>query len=225
MLLLLTLVGVGLKLYYSGAADDEPRWLLAATARVFSAASGIPFHFAEGQGYLSSDGRLLLYRGCSGLNFLVLTGFLAGLLPLALRLEAPLKTPFKIPSKTQLTGSPHQRSSGDGANHSGDDAIPADGSSRSTGDAGGWPGLVFYYSVACVAALGFTLLANTGRMLALLALAATFSPEVLHPGAAHLSVGSFVYLVFLILFYSALRLTMRRFVFRSETAAVFRQRP
>lgn len=221
MLLLLTLVGVGLKLYYSGAADDEPRWLLAATARVFSAASGIPFHFAEGQGYLSADGRLLLYRGCSGLNFLVLTGFLAGLLPLALRLETLLKTS----RKTRLAGSPHQRSAGDGADHSADASMPADESSRSTGDAGDWPGIFLYYSVACVAALGFTLLANTGRMLALLALAARLGPEVLHPGAAHLSVGSFVYLVFLILFYSALRLTMRRFVFRNETAAVFRQRP
>lgn len=160
----LIVAGTILKLYYSGAPDDEPRWLLAATAKSFSIASGVSFVFEPGQGYLSTDGRLLLYRGCSGLNFLVLTLCLVGLLPLAMHFDV---------SAQKQRGSPGR--------------------------------LGLFYIIALPAAGVATVLANVGRMLALLG-TAPIVPQVLHPGAAHLSVGSFVYLVFLILFYLVLRL-------------------
>ncbi|MEQ9364760.1 MAG: hypothetical protein RIF32_10970, partial [Leptospirales bacterium] len=142
--IIIAAAGAALKLYYSGAPDDEPGWLLAATARSFSIASGIPFEFAEGRGYLSADGRLLLYRGCSGLNFFVLTAFLAGLVPLLLRFERlissggagrAVRSIVAAPSATPLTGP------------------------------------LLYYGAAIPAVLIFTLLANLGRMLALLTLA------------------------------------------------------
>ncbi|MCR9142812.1 MAG: hypothetical protein NXI24_11215 [bacterium] len=172
ILLALLCAGLLLKLYYSGAPDDEPRWLLAATARLFSIASGIGFQFQEGRGYLSGDGRLLLYRGCSGLNIFVMAILLVGLVPPGLRLEFSGSGP-----------APRRKAS------------PVS--------------FLIFYVTALSAAFAVTLLANTGRMLALLA-AARIAPEALHPGALHMGIGSFVYLVFLILFYFSVRLIFQK---------------
>ncbi len=182
-LLLALAAGVALKLIYSGAADDEPRWLLSASVTVFENVSGLVFAFEPGVGYLSADGRLLVYRGCSGLNAFVLALWQVALVPLLGLIE--------------LTGPQPERSA----------KLP---------EFPGPPALLLYFAIGCVAAFLITLMANAARMQSLLILEPVV-PGILHPGVPHMVVGSFVYLVFLIVFFLSLRLSFQ-YIERQEAA-------
>lgn len=168
--------GLGLKLFYSGAPADQPRWLLAPTAVAVELVGGPAFDFAAGEGYVSHEfnGRLVLYRGCSGLNFLAISLWLAGFAPLYARFT--------------------RRVANHDSNHRGPGAAPV---VRMP--------LAVYFMIAPVLAVFATVFANVSRIQALLAIAPVV-PDVLHPGAGHLAVGAFVYLIFLVLYFLTLRL-------------------
>ena len=167
--LLIVCLVVPLKLYYGAAAEptpDEPIWLLAPTAKFLNLSlPGLDFRFVAGTGYVSADGRLVLDRGCSGLNFFVICLLLGGVSPLLSEVRR-------------------------------------------------WR-LLRVGLVVLLAALPFTVFANVSRVLALLVFA-RLVPQVLHPGVLHLAVGTFVYLIFLLLFSSLLRLTTRAAKLSSE---------
>jgi exosortase K len=65
------------KRHYSSASADELRWILGPTAVLVEAATGAPFAFVPGEGYLSREAYFLIAPACAGLNFLV-AAFLAG---------------------------------------------------------------------------------------------------------------------------------------------------
>lgn len=172
-LLIALALGLGLKQYYSGAADDQPLWLLSATVGVFESVSGLGFRYQPGVGYLSMDERLLIYRGCSGLNAFVLAIWLVALVPLSFGLPGILFR--ESPAETAAP------------------ALPT-----------AW--LLGFYGLGLPLAFACTLMANAARMQSLLILDRVV-PGILHPGVPHLLVGSFVYLVFLIVFFLSLRLS------------------
>ncbi|MBO0800854.1 MAG: exosortase K [Blastocatellia bacterium] len=72
----LTLVcAFSLKWYYSAAGANQLRWILAPTAALVEAVSGVSFEFESGAGYLSADRHFLIAASCAGVNFLI-TAFL-----------------------------------------------------------------------------------------------------------------------------------------------------
>ncbi len=73
--LVVLLIAVTLKLYYSTASADELRWILAPTTVLVELISGTAFTFEAHAGYLSSDRSFLIAPACAGVNFLI-TAFL-----------------------------------------------------------------------------------------------------------------------------------------------------
>jgi exosortase K len=64
-------IAVGLKAYYSTAAVDELRWILAPTATLVEWTTWTRFAYEPYVGYMSSDHRFLIAASCSGVNFLI----------------------------------------------------------------------------------------------------------------------------------------------------------
>jgi exosortase K len=61
----------GLKRYYADAPVDDLRWMLAPTAGLVSAASGVPFERQDGEGYVSRARRFVIAKACAGINFMI----------------------------------------------------------------------------------------------------------------------------------------------------------
>ena len=71
LLLAVALVMWAIKRYYSDAAVDDLRWVLGPTARLVTVATGVPFEWEAGQGYLSRERLFLIEKVCAGLNFMI----------------------------------------------------------------------------------------------------------------------------------------------------------
>jgi len=65
------LAALGLKQHYSTASAEGLRWILAPTATLVSWASGSPFAFERGTGYLSRDLHYVIAGTCAGVNFMI----------------------------------------------------------------------------------------------------------------------------------------------------------
>jgi exosortase K len=62
---------IALKQHYSQAAVGELTWILAPTAKLVSLATGSPFEFEAGAGYLSREHFFLIEKPCAGINFMI----------------------------------------------------------------------------------------------------------------------------------------------------------
>ncbi|HEX9294851.1 MAG TPA: exosortase K [Polyangiaceae bacterium] len=71
VLALSLLMMVGLKQHYSQATVDDLAWILAPTAKLVALASGSPFEFEAGAGYLSREHFFLIEKPCAGINFMI----------------------------------------------------------------------------------------------------------------------------------------------------------
>ena len=69
------LVALGLKQYYSTASANQLRWILAPTTMLVSLVSGESFQFESYAGYITSDRTFVIAAACAGVNFLI-TAFL-----------------------------------------------------------------------------------------------------------------------------------------------------
>ena len=69
------LVALGLKQYYSTASANQLRWILAPTTLLVSLVSGETFQFESYAGYVTSDHTFVIAAACAGVNFLI-TAFL-----------------------------------------------------------------------------------------------------------------------------------------------------
>src|SRR6185503_20816563 len=69
------LVALGLKQYYSAASANQLRWILAPTTMLVSLVSGESFQFESYAGYMTSDHTFVIAAPCAGVNFLI-TAFL-----------------------------------------------------------------------------------------------------------------------------------------------------
>jgi exosortase K len=69
------LVALALKQYYSTASANQLRWILAPTTMLVSLVSGETFQFEAYAGYITSDHTFVIAAACAGVNFL-LTAFL-----------------------------------------------------------------------------------------------------------------------------------------------------
>ncbi len=67
----------GLKLWYRTAPVDELIWILSPTAKLVGLASGQSFIFLNGVGFQRWDELIVINKGCSGVNFLVIACSLA----------------------------------------------------------------------------------------------------------------------------------------------------
>jgi exosortase K len=69
------LIALGLKQYYSTASANQLRWILAPTTMLVSLVSGETFQFESYAGYITSDHTFVIAAACAGVNFLI-TAFL-----------------------------------------------------------------------------------------------------------------------------------------------------
>lgn len=69
------LVALALKQYYSTASVNQLRWILAPTTLLVQMASGESFQFESYAGYITSDHTFVIAAACAGVNFLI-TSFL-----------------------------------------------------------------------------------------------------------------------------------------------------
>jgi exosortase K len=69
------LVALVLKQYYSTASANQLRWILAPTTMLVSLVSGESFQFESYAGYITSDHTFVIAAACAGVNFLI-TAFL-----------------------------------------------------------------------------------------------------------------------------------------------------
>ncbi|HKB68916.1 MAG TPA: exosortase K [Pyrinomonadaceae bacterium] len=69
------LVALGLKQYYSTVSANQLRWILAPTTMLVSLVSGESFQFESYAGYITSDHTFVIAAACAGVNFLI-TAFL-----------------------------------------------------------------------------------------------------------------------------------------------------
>jgi exosortase K len=69
----------GLKRHYASAEVEHLRWILWPTAKLVAFATGSPFEFESGAGYMSRERLFLIEKSCAGLNFMIaalgMTGF------------------------------------------------------------------------------------------------------------------------------------------------------
>lgn len=73
--LVVLLIALGLKQYYSTASANQLRWILAPTTMLVSLVSGESFQFESYAGYVTSDHTFVVAAACAGVNFLI-TAFL-----------------------------------------------------------------------------------------------------------------------------------------------------
>lgn len=69
------LVALALKQYYSTASANQLRWILAPTTSLVGLISGEMFQFESYAGYITSDHTFVVAAACAGVNFLI-TAFL-----------------------------------------------------------------------------------------------------------------------------------------------------
>jgi exosortase K len=67
-----------LKRYYSLAEVDSLVWILAPTARLVGFATGIPFAFEHGTGFVNLDHRVVIAPACAGINFIIIVFCMIG---------------------------------------------------------------------------------------------------------------------------------------------------
>jgi len=69
----------GLKRHYASAGVEDLRWILWPTGKLVALATGSPFEFERGAGYMSRPHLFLIEKSCAGLNFMIaalgMTGF------------------------------------------------------------------------------------------------------------------------------------------------------
>jgi exosortase K len=65
-------VAFALKLFFSNAAVDDLRWILAPTTFLVETVTGRTFTFESHAGYMSADHTFLIAASCSGVNFLII---------------------------------------------------------------------------------------------------------------------------------------------------------
>lgn len=73
--LIVLLIALALKQYYSTASANQLRWILAPTTVLVSLVSGESFQFESYAGYVTSDHTFVVAAACAGVNFLI-TAFL-----------------------------------------------------------------------------------------------------------------------------------------------------
>jgi len=66
-------VALSLKQFYSTASVDDLRWILAPTTLLVELVTGKEFAFEARSGYMSSDHTFLIAASCAGVNFLLTT--------------------------------------------------------------------------------------------------------------------------------------------------------
>jgi exosortase K len=71
MLALMLAIAWGLKRHYADARVEELSWIIAPTAYLVSAVTGIGFEWRSGEGYFSHDRLFLIERSCAGVNFMI----------------------------------------------------------------------------------------------------------------------------------------------------------
>jgi len=69
--LIVLLIAVGLKQFYSTASVNQLRWILTPTTMVVSLVSGESFQFESYAGYITSDRTFVIAAPCAGVNFLI----------------------------------------------------------------------------------------------------------------------------------------------------------
>ncbi len=72
-LLATLLVALGLKLHYRNAAPGALVWILAPTAALVQAVSGVPFEYESGAGWISRAEGFVIAPPCAGINFLIIS--------------------------------------------------------------------------------------------------------------------------------------------------------
>jgi exosortase K len=69
----------GLKSHYASADVEHLRWILWPTGKLVAFATGSPFEFESGAGYMSRERLFLIEKSCAGVNFMIaalgMTGF------------------------------------------------------------------------------------------------------------------------------------------------------
>jgi exosortase K len=79
VLTLIILAMWGLKRHYASAEVEHLRWILWPTGKLVALATGSPFEFESGAGYMSRERLFLIEKSCAGLNFMIaalgMTGF------------------------------------------------------------------------------------------------------------------------------------------------------
>ena len=81
----------GLKHHYSTARTDELWWILAPTAKVVGATTGLAFDAAPGEGFISRERLFVIEKGCAGVNFMI-AAFALVVLTLARRIVSALSS-------------------------------------------------------------------------------------------------------------------------------------
>jgi exosortase K len=61
----------GMKRCYADANGDDLWWILAPTASLVGAVTGVGFAPAPGEGYISRDHLFLIEKSCAGINFMI----------------------------------------------------------------------------------------------------------------------------------------------------------
>ena len=74
-LVVVLLIALGLKQYYSTTSANQLRWILAPTTMLVSLVSGESFQFESYAGYVTGDQTFVVAAACAGVNFLI-TAFL-----------------------------------------------------------------------------------------------------------------------------------------------------
>jgi len=93
-LLVVLLVALGLKQYYSTASANQLRWILAPTATLVALVTGESFQFESYAGYITSDHAFLIAPACAGVNFLIASFLMLALRRLWLDREAKISWRF-----------------------------------------------------------------------------------------------------------------------------------
>ena len=79
----------GTKRLYADANVDDLSWILAPTASLVRAVTGVSFALAPGEGYISRDRLFLIEKSCAGINFMI-AAFAMLMLALLHRVESRL---------------------------------------------------------------------------------------------------------------------------------------
>lgn len=88
MLAVTALVVWGLKRTYADSRADDLQWILAPTARLVGAVTGVQFVPSPGEGYVSHARLFLIEKSCAGINFMA-AAFLVLVLTLFRRATSP----------------------------------------------------------------------------------------------------------------------------------------
>ena len=71
VLAVVALVAYTLKRHYADASTDALSWMLAPTAQLAGAVTGVAFAAVPGEGYFSAERMFLIEKACAGVNFMI----------------------------------------------------------------------------------------------------------------------------------------------------------